>query len=120
MGTKLSVEEVRYRLQTFFADPAAIGDNAIAAAPGVGVKWVVYGYQVWNNADTAQTARFRSAANSKGPAMVMGVSTGAKTEYDMPVSGFPIFECNDNEALNLNLSAATAVGVMVFVAKERV
>lgn len=120
MTTRLKQEEALWRMKSAFADPAAAADNLIVAAPGAGFKIVVYGYQVWNNADTAQTARFRSATNNIGPAIIMGVSTASKTDYQVTPGSVPIFECNANEALNINLSAATAVGVQVQYGIERV
>ena len=110
----LSVDAVLQRMKTAFADPAGAGDNLLVAAPGAGLKIVVYGYFLLNNAATAQNVRFRSAANSKGPLMVFPAAGAVpNTPIFQNPTGFPLFECNANEALNLNLSAATAVGVMV-------
>lgn len=110
----LSEAEIFDRAEPAFADPAGAGDNQVVAAPGVGKKIVCVGFAIWNNADTAQTARFRSAANSRTPAIVMGVTAAAKEDYSIPPGHWKVFECNENEALNVNLSAATAVGVIVW------
>lgn len=120
MGTRLKPEEIAYRLKTAVGNPAVAADNQLVAPPGVGFKIVVYGYQLWAAADTAQTAIFRSAANPIYPAMVLGATAGAKSVYDCTPGLVPLFECNPNEALNLNLAAATAVGVAVQYVIERV
>lgn len=117
MTQALSPEVVAQRLRTLFIDPAAAGDNPVLAAQGVGTKIVVYGYFLLNNAATAQSVRFRSAANSKFPLMVFPAAGAVpNTPIFQNPTGHPLFECNENEALNVNLLAATAVGVAVQLA----
>lgn len=114
MPAVLNFEEVLQRMKSTFVDPAGAGDNQVLAAPGVGFKIVVLGFLVMNNAATAQNIRFRSAANSKFPLLVFpAAGTVPNPPIFIPVTGFPLFECNENEALNINLSAATAVGALV-------
>ena len=120
MGTRLNTAEARWRMKTAFANPAAIADNQIVAAPGVGFKIVVFGYQVWTNADTAQTGTFKSGAAAIYPNQVFGADTGAKSDYDCTPGDIPLFECVENQALNYALTAATAVGVAVQYCIERI
>jgi hypothetical protein len=112
---RLSEGEAHDLVRTVFGDPASIGDNSLLAAPGVGWKIVVYGYQIVATGG-ANTVRFRSNANSIGSGKGFAVNGG----ISVPPGDIPLFECNENEALNLNLSAATAVAVDVQLAKVRV
>lgn len=112
---RLSETEVVDQVQTLFADPAAAGDNQIAGAPGANFKWVVYGYQIIATGG-ANNVRFKSGANNKTSLKGFAANAGISVEPSV----VPLFECNENEALNINLSAATAVGVDVQAAKARV
>ena len=116
MPTRLSTDEARRILKTTFADTSATGDTPVVPAPGAGRKVVVYGFQLFNNVATANNLRFKSAGNNIGPLIGMGANGSASVSP----SGVPLFECNANEALNLNLSAATAVGVLVYYTVESV
>lgn len=98
---------VERTIQRAFADPASIGDNAIVAAQGAGVKIRVLGYTLASAGAT--NARFRSATNSISSLKTLA----ANTQVSAPFTEHGWFQTNPNEALNLNLSAAIAVGVDV-------
>ncbi len=91
-----------------FANPAAIADNAIVAAPGAGKKIVVH-CMVIVATGGANTATVKSAAAAIGP----GWGFAANGGLVLPQNDDGWFECVNNEALNLALTAATAVGVHV-------
>lgn len=97
-------------VQRAFADPASIGDNLIVAAVA-GKSIRVLAAMMMNNVALAQSARFRSAANSISPLNAFGVVANGIMSYPFNPMGW--FQTNAGEALNLNLTAATAVGVMV-------
>lgn len=106
MGVRLTEAEINDQLKSAFLDPSGAGDNSLVAAPGAGFKIVVFGYQI-TNGGTANNVRFRSAANSVTSLKALAINGGTNV-----VPGErPLFECNANEALNINLSGATAVGV---------
>jgi stage V sporulation protein SpoVS len=105
----LTEGEILDRLVTVFADPAGAGNTQLVTAPPAGQKIVVFGYQLFNNAGTANNVRFQSAAINKTSLKALAANAGA---YAMP-TGIKLFECNAAEALNINLSAATAIGVDV-------
>lgn len=97
-------------VQRAFADPAGIGDNLIVAAVA-GKSIRVLAAMMMNNVATAQSARFRSSANSISPLNAFGAVSNGIMQYLFNPQGW--FQTNPGEALNLNLTAATAVGVMV-------
>lgn len=109
MGTRLDPGEVRVRMRTAFADPSASGNTEVVPAPGAGKKIVVYGYQINNNAGTGNNLRFQSAGTNIGALKGLGANGGS----NMQPSDVPLFETAENQALNINLSAATAAGVEV-------
>src|SRR5215467_7752716 len=93
-----------------FADPAGSGDNQVVAA--VAGKIIrVLAATLMNNVATAQNARFRSATNSISALIGLGAVANGIFYYEYCVHGW--FQTNVGEALNINLSAATAVGVDV-------
>lgn len=113
---RLSEGEVGDQVRTFFSNPTNSGDNTLQSAPGAGWKWVVYGYQIANNGAGANNVKFRSAANDISSLKALAVAAGS----NIPPGTLPLFECNENEILGINLSAATAVGVDYQAAKVRV
>lgn len=90
-----------------FANPAALGAASVVPAQGAGVKIRVLGFVVVTTA--AQTVKFQSGATD--------ISAGFPLAANGSVSSghYPggMFETNANEALNINLGAATATGVQV-------
>jgi hypothetical protein len=95
-----------------FANPSSSGDNQIVA--GVSGKRIrVVSYSLANGAGTANNVKFRSAANDKSSLKTLPPNTTpAFITYAGGVSS-PAFDCNPGEALQINLSAATSVGVDV-------
>jgi len=93
-----------------FADPASSGDNAVVAA--VAGKIIrVLGFVLMNNVATANNVRFRSATNSISCLFGFGAIADGIVYGPYNLHGW--FQTNAGEALNINLSAATAVGVQV-------
>lgn len=95
-----------------FGNPAGIGDNTIIAAqtaPNRKIK-VLSGIIV-NNAATAQTVFWKSGANTIGPNILLPASVFGFVPLPYNEAGWLL--TNAGEALILNLSAATAVGVTV-------
>lgn len=102
------------QIQRGFADPAGAGDNQLVAAPAAGFKVRLLAAMWLNNAVTAQNVRFRSGTNSKSaiynnPAPLAGQNVNQPMSLPFNQAGW--LDCNAAEALNLNLSAATAVGI---------
>ena len=93
-----------------FANPAAIADNAVVAAVA-GRKIKVLAMKLWNNAATANTATVKSnAAAISAPYTMQAAMHGS---IDFPYNEAGWFLTNLGEALNLALTAATAVGATV-------
>ena len=100
------------RVQRAFSNPAGAGDNTIVAAltaPNRKIK-VLAGVIV-NNAATAQTVFFKSGANTIGPNILLPASVFGFVPLPYNEAGW--LTTNAGEALILNLSAATAVGITV-------
>lgn len=95
-----------------FGNPAGAGDNTIIAAqtsPNRKIK--VLGGLIVNNVATAQTVFFKSGANTIGPNIVLPASLFGLVPFPYMEPGWLL--TNPGEALILNLSAATAVGITV-------
>lgn len=92
-----------------FANPAAIADNAVVASV-VGKKIRVLAYTLNNTAGTANTATFKSAAAAISSAKALGA---VNSFFASGYSKHGWFETVAGEALNLALTAGTAVGVDV-------
>lgn len=95
-------------LQRAFANPASIADNAIIATPGAGFVIVVH-CMVLVATGGANTAIVKSAAVAIGPTFGFAANGGLV----LPQNDDGWFETVANEALNLALSAATAVACHV-------
>jgi hypothetical protein len=92
-----------------FANPSTSGDNQVVAAVS-GKRIRVISYSLANGAATANSVKFRSAANDKTSLKTLPANTTpAFITYAGGVSS-PAFDCNAGEPLQINLSAATAVG----------
>ena|SRR5437867_907857 len=95
-----------------FANPASIGDNQIVAAvPNKRIR--VLAYTLSNQVATANNVKFRSAANDKTSLKTLPANTAVSILSRGGDVFAPAFECNVGEALNLNLSAGTSVGIDV-------
>lgn len=92
-----------------FANPAAIADNSVVSAV-TGKKIRVLNYSLNNTAGTANTATFKRAATAISSAKALGATNSF---FSSGHSKHGWFETNAGEALNLALTAATAVGVDV-------
>lgn len=93
---------------TAFLDTSTSGSNEVVAAPGADSAIRVLSVVVVNGA-TANTVKFMSAANNKTSLFALGINGGIV----LPFTEHGWFQCNAGEALNINLSGATAVGVTV-------
>lgn len=95
-----------------FANPATSGDNAVVAAiTGASIR--VISFLVTNNASTANNVKFRSGTTDISALIDLpGNATPSSVAYAGGVYA-PICQTAPGAALNLNLSASTAVGVTV-------
>jgi hypothetical protein len=89
-----------------FANPAASGDNAIVAAVAGGRIRVL---AVTVIATLANNVKFRSATTDISATMPLGANGG----FVLPFNEHGWFQTNVGEALNLNMTVATATGVQV-------
>lgn len=87
---------------------AASGDNAIVPATA-GKKIRVERFQLFNGVATAQNVKWRSGTTDLTGLLYGPLAVGRLAE-DRASKGEWIFETVAGQALNLNLSAATAVG----------
>lgn len=90
-----------------FANPAAIGNTLVVAAQGAGVKIRVMSLAIIST--VAQTVKFQSGTTDKSASFPVAANGGLVLSQND--RGW--FETAANEALNVNLSAATATGVQV-------
>lgn len=90
-----------------FANASALGNTVVVPAQGAGVKIRVLGFTVATTA--AQTLKFQSGTTDITAGFPLAANGVISTAY------FPggMFETAANEALNINLGAATATGVNV-------
>jgi hypothetical protein len=88
---------------------SAAADNLIVAAVA-GKRIQVLGFVVANAVATAQAITWKSAANALTGAMALPSSIGGSLPVDSGDRDVALFVTNPGEALNLTLSAATAVG----------
>lgn len=89
-----------------------IGDTAVVAAvttPG-NKKIRVHGMQLWNGVATANNVKLRSGTTDLHVAVPLPLAVGIPvTMAERSVSGDYLVETAAGQALNINLSAATAV-----------
>lgn len=88
-------------------DPATSGSNEIVAAPGAGIKIRVL--SVFAIATAAQTITFTSASTD----ISCDCPVAANGGYVLPHNPTGWFQTAANEALNVDLSASTHVGIMI-------
>ena len=90
-----------------------IGDTAVVAAV-TGKRVVVSDVVLYNGVATANNVKFRTGTTDLYPAFPMPLATGIPISIDAPQrTGQSVLRTNAGEALNINLSAATAVGGFV-------
>ena len=94
-------------IQRSSINAAALGSNAGVPAQGAGIKIRVLGFIIIST--IAQTVKFLSGASAISADFPVAANGGVSSD----VSEFGWFETNANEALNVNLSAATATGIQV-------
>ncbi len=94
-------------VQRAFVSASATGDTAIVAARGAGIKIrVLAAYYV---STLANTVKFRSNTTDISPPTPLAANGGMV----LPFSPIGWFQTAANEALNGNLSVATATGIMI-------
>lgn len=91
-----------------FLDTSSSGDQQVVAAQGSGVRVRVLAVYVHCGA-TATSVRFRSATTSISSLKALAANGG----FVLPLNEHGWFQTATNEALNINLSAANAIGVEV-------
>lgn len=87
---------------------SASGDNAVVAAVA-GKKVRVRGFALYNGVATAQNVKWRSGTTDVTGLLYGTNAIGPLADGQAPKDDF-LFETVAGQALNLNLSAATAVG----------
>jgi hypothetical protein len=95
---------------------AASGDNAVVAAV-TGKKVRVRGFSLYNGVATAQNAKWRSGTTDITGLLYGAAAVGLIGQGQAPTNDF-LFETVAGQALNLNLSAATATGGWVVYTLE--
>jgi hypothetical protein len=116
-STRLAEGEVVDQLKVFVANPALAANQDLIGAPGAGFKIVVYGYSV--NASGGANSFFLTRGT--GPTAITSVKgLAANAGTNMPPGEFFLHECNENEKIGITLSAATAVGIDLWYALQRV
>ena len=101
----LLVEEISGNPVLYAAiSAAALGDNAVVAAAGAGLKIKVVSYKLVCTA--ANTVKWRSAAVDLEGGCAYAANQGVAFASDQKS---PLLQTADNAPLNLNLSAATQV-----------
>lgn len=88
------------------ANASALGATQLIAAQA-GIKYRVMQLAMVSTA--ANTVKFQSAASD----ITAGFPLGANGGLVMPFNQHGWFETNTNEALNVNMSAATATGIQL-------
>jgi hypothetical protein len=88
-----------------FSAPASLGSNTLLAAPSTTARIRVVAMDMI--ASAAVSVQFQSAANNIS-ALQAFAANGGKV---LPFNEHGWFETNAGEALNVNLSAANAVGI---------
>lgn len=95
-----------------FGNPAGAGDNTVvAAAVAPNRKIKVLAGVIVNNVATAQTVFFKSGGTSIGPNILLPASLFGMVPF--PQNDLGWLMTNAGEALVINLSAATAIGITV-------
>ena len=92
---------------TTFANPSAAGNTAVVIPPsGAAVR--VLGMALMNGG-TANNIKFQSATTDISALFALGINGGLV----LPFNEHGWMQTNVGEALNINLSGATAVGVQI-------
>lgn len=104
----------RIRYKHAYANPASSGSNTVVSAV-TGQKIKVIGAFVV--AAAVNTVKFMSASTD----LTGGMALAANGGFTLPISdkGIPYFETAAGEALNINLSASTAVAVTIVYYVEK-
>lgn len=96
---------------------SAIADNAVVAAQGAGIKILVHAVFIIANGG-ANVTTWKSGSTNIGGIVNLTAASGTFPAQVLPFSPVGWFKTNANEALNLALTAATAVqGVVVWSQK---
>lgn len=97
----------RNQVLDFIITAAAAADVEQIPAPGVGLAIRVLGYSMISAGAT--NATWKSGATAKSGAMPLAANTGLSPSVGSPDGGARQFQCAENQALNLGLSAAIQV-----------
>ena len=93
---------------TVFGNPSSSGNTAVVAAAGAGIMIRVLSLVIVNGA-TANSIKFQSATTDITCLFAFGANGGMVLDHNK--AGH--FQTAANEALNINLSGATAVGYLL-------
>ena len=104
-----SINDLPHReLRSAFINASSLGSNTLVAATGVGTKIVVVSLVVVAGA-SANSIKFLSGATEISALMALAGNGGVVLSENH--SGW--FSTGENQALNVNLSSATAIGINV-------
>jgi len=107
-GTSAPINRKNNNEITVFGNPSASGNTAAVAAAGAGIMIRVLSLTLVNGA-TANGVKFQSATTDITCLFALGVNGGLVLDHNK--AGH--FQTAANEALNINLSGATAVGYIL-------
>lgn len=106
MGNVTRTPPTNSSIKNAFLNTSTIGANQIIAAP-TGMCVRVIGLAVVSTA--ANNVKFQSAGNDISALFPLGANGGLV----LPFNEHGWFQTNNGEALNMNISAATATGVSI-------
>jgi len=106
-NTYVDENGVNRTINSTAVNASSLGSNTCVAARGAGIKIRVIGFVLTST--LAQTVTFLSNAVAISAAFPVAASGG----FVVPQTDCLYFETAANEALNINLSAATATGITI-------
>ena len=92
---------------TVLVNPSSTGNTAVVAAAGAGIKIRVVSMALVST--LANGVKFQSGTTDISPLWPLGANGGMV----LPPNNAGWFSTAANEALNINMSAATATGVLI-------
>ena len=103
----MAVPRSRNGILDLAANPDTAAVAELVAAPGAGMAIRVLNIAAM--AAAANNVTFKSASTAKSPTYPVSANGG----FVLPYAEYGWFQCAENEALNIELSAATAVAIQL-------
>jgi hypothetical protein len=107
MADILPISGVSKNVKQAFVNTSSTGNTVLVAAAGATTKIRVLAVVL--SSTLANTVKFQSATTDKTATFPVGATSG----FVMPFNEYGWFETAVNEALNFNMSVATATGVHI-------